>query len=67
MHADGENGTHKGGGSEVWVYDASAKERINRIVLKEWGITIEVTQGDDPYLVVINGDMEMDVYAARQR
>ncbi len=64
MHADGENGTHKGGGSEVWVYDASAKERINRIVLKEWGITIEVTQGDDPYLVVINGDMEMDVYAA---
>jgi len=64
MHPDGENGTHKGGGSEVWVYDARSEKRIDRIVLKEWGITIEVTRGKNPYLVVINGDMEMDVYAA---
>jgi len=37
---------------------------MERVVLKEWGVTIEVTQGDNPYLVVVNGDMEMDVYAA---
>ena len=27
MHPDGENGTHKGGGSEVWIFDVDAKKR----------------------------------------
>ena len=26
---------------------------------------IEVTRGDDPYLVVTNGDYDLDVYSAR--
>ena len=64
MHPDGENGTHKGGGSEVWVFDVDAKQRVDRINLKEWGVSIEVTQGEQPYLAVTNGNMELDVYSA---
>lgn len=63
MHPDGEDGSHKGGGTEVWVFDANAKRRVGRIVLKEWGVSIEVTQGEDPYLAVTNGNMDLDVYS----
>ena len=64
MHPDGEDGSHKGGGSEVWVYDVVAKRRVARISLKGWGVSIEVTRGDHPYLVVTNGNMDLDVYSA---
>ena len=64
VHPDGENGSHKGGGSEVWVYKVDAKQRIERISLKEWGVSIEVTQGEQPYLAVTNGNMDLDVYSA---
>ncbi|MDE0511004.1 MAG: amine dehydrogenase large subunit [Gammaproteobacteria bacterium] len=64
MHPDGEDGSHKGGGTEVWVFDVDAKKRVGRIVLKEWGVSIEVTQGEHPYLAVVNGNMDMDVYSA---
>lgn len=64
MHPDGENGSHKGGGSEVWAFDVQSGQRLARITLKQWGVSIEVTQGDEPYLAVVNGDMDLDVYAA---
>ena len=64
MHPDGENGSHKGGGSEVWVFDVEAEKRLERIILKEWGVSIEVTQGEQPYLAVTNGNMDLDVYSA---
>ena len=63
MHPDGEDGSHKGGGTEVWVFDVDAKKRVGRIVLKEWGVSIEVTKGEHPYLAVTNGNMDMDVYS----
>jgi len=63
MHPDGEDGSHKGGGTEVWVFDVNAKKRIGRIVLKEWGVSIEVTKGEHPYLAVTNGNMDLDVYS----
>ena len=64
MHKDGYDGSHKGGGSEVWVFDTTMKKRIRRIKLKEWGVSIEVTSGKNPYLVVTNGNMELDIYSA---
>ncbi len=64
MHPDGTDGSHKGGGSEVWVYDVESKKRLDRMKLKEWGVSIEVTQGEQPYLVVTNGNMDLDVYSA---
>ncbi len=64
MHKDGYDGSHKGGGSEVWVFDTKKKKRIRRIELKEWGVSIEVTSGENPYLVVTNGSMNLDIYSA---
>ena len=64
MHKDGFEGSHKNGGSEVWVFDTKSKKRIKRFVLKEWGVSIEVTSGESPYLVVTNGNYDLDVYSA---
>jgi methylamine dehydrogenase heavy chain len=64
MHKDGYNGSHKDGGGEVWVFDVKNKKRIKRFPLKDWGVSIEVTKGDKPYLVVTNGNYELDVYSA---
>jgi methylamine dehydrogenase heavy chain len=64
MHPDGRNGSHKSGGSEVWVFDVAAGRRLARHVLKNWGISIEVTQGTESYLVVTNGSFQIDVYGA---
>jgi methylamine dehydrogenase heavy chain len=64
MHRDGADGSHKSGGPEVWVYDPASKKRVKRFELKEWGVSIEVTRGKNPYLVVTNGDMQLDVYEA---
>ncbi|NKB38476.1 MAG: amine dehydrogenase [Gammaproteobacteria bacterium] len=64
MHKDGFNGSHKNGGSEVWVFDTTMKKRIKRVVLKEWGVSIEVTKGDKPHLVVTNGNYDLDIYSA---
>ena len=64
MHPEGKEGSHKGGGSEVWVFDAEKQQRIQRIPLKSWGFSIEVTDSDPGYLVVTNVDMQTDVYDA---
>ncbi len=64
MHRDGENGSHKGGGSEVWVFDPATRKRIARHELKTWGVSIEVTRGKTPFLVVTNGEMQLDIYDA---
>lgn len=64
MHRDGADGSHKSGGPEVWVFDPASKRRVNRFELKNWGVSIEVTGGKNPYLVVTNGDMQLDVYDA---
>ncbi len=65
MHKDGYDGSHKDGGSEVWVFDVKSKKRVNRFILKEWGVSITVTKGDDPFLVVTNGNYNLDVYSAK--
>jgi len=64
MHPDGYDGSHKNGGPEVWVFDVATGKRIARHVLKHWGISIEVTSGEHPYLVVTNGDFQLDIYSA---
>jgi methylamine dehydrogenase heavy chain len=64
MHPDGSNGSHKNGGSEIWVFDPKKQARTKRITLKNWGVSIELTRGENPYLVVTNADMQLDIYAA---
>lgn len=64
MQKDGYNGSHKFGGEEVWVFDSSSKKRIRRITLDTPGFSIEVTQGENPYLVVNNQSMDISIYTA---
>ncbi len=65
MHQDGTDGSHKDGGSEVWVFDPEKQHRVQRIPLKTWGLSIELTHSSPAYLVVTNANMETDVYDAR--
>jgi methylamine dehydrogenase heavy chain len=64
MQPDGREGSHKNGGSEVWVFDPAQQKRVQRLKLEKWGISIEVTRGKSPYLVVVNSDMQLDIYDA---
>ena len=64
MHPDGHEGTQNSGGSEVWVYDAAGRQRVSRIKLKNWGLSVAVGGGDKPLLLVTDADMKLDVYDA---
>lgn len=65
MHKNGIDGSHKGGGSEVWVYNPLTQKRLKKITLKNWGVSVEVTGGKTQYLVVTNAEMQLDVYRAK--
>ena len=62
MNPEGKEGSHKDGGPEVWVFDARKRERVQRIELKNWGISLELTQDQAPLLLVTNAEMNIDVY-----
>jgi methylamine dehydrogenase heavy chain len=62
MHKDGVNGSHKNGGSQVWIYDTNQQKKIKEITLKTHGISLEVTKGKQPLLAVTNANMMIDVY-----
>src|SRR5690606_32517251 len=62
MHEGGVDGSHKNGGSEVWVMDLKKQTRVARLPLKTWAISIEATQSDPGYLVAVNADMDLDIY-----
>jgi methylamine dehydrogenase heavy chain len=64
MHPEGKEGSHKDGGPEVWVFDVIKRARAQRIVLKNWGVSLEATRGASPMLVVTNAEMDLDVYDA---
>ncbi|MEE4143911.1 MAG: amine dehydrogenase large subunit [Halieaceae bacterium] len=66
MHPDARDGSYQGGGPEVWVYDAAAKKRVQRIKLQAWGLTLAVSRGPDPVLMVVNPtDMSLEMYDTR--
>ena len=63
MHGHGGEGTHKDGGSEVWVYDLAQGKRTGRIELKNWGLSLGASgTGDNRLLFVTNSDLAIDVY-----
>ncbi|MEM7020921.1 MAG: amine dehydrogenase large subunit, partial [Pseudomonadota bacterium] len=64
MHPGGVEGSHKGGGIEVWVYDSKTKQRVSKWALKVPAVSIEVTRNDEPYLVTMNANLSIDVYKA---
>ncbi len=63
MHPDAVQASYQGGGPEVWVYDPKTKQRVSRIALQSWGLSLAVSRGDKPLLMVTNPtDMSMEVY-----
>ena len=63
MHPDSKDGSYQGGGPEVWVFDPAKKQRIKRIPLKTWGLSLAVSRGDKPRLMVVNPtDMSLEMY-----
>ena len=65
MHPDGEEGSHKNGGGEVWVFDVAARERTARIPLPNRGVSIAVSNAEQPLLVVTNGELALETYDAQ--
>ncbi len=65
MSPSGREGSHKSGGSEVWVLDPAKGERLARIKLQGVGISIEVTREASPRLIVARADSVVDVHDAR--
>jgi methylamine dehydrogenase heavy chain len=65
MQPNAHEGTHKDGGSEVWVYDVTTKERIKRLRLTRPGSSITLTHATEP-LLLVQADQRLDVYDARE-
>lgn len=64
MSPYGKEGTHKDGGTEVWVVDPVKKARTLRIALKGQTLAIAVTKESTPHLVAAQASGEIDIYDA---
>lgn len=64
MNPHGGPGMQKDGGPVIWVYDLKSHKRVQTIDLKTPGISLALTGGKEPVLVVTNRNMKLDVYRA---
>jgi methylamine dehydrogenase heavy chain len=64
MTPNGREGSHKDGGSEVWVVDPTKNERLRRIDLGGLAVSITVTNEATPHLIAARGDGNIDVFDA---
>ena len=64
MSPNGIEGSHKSGGTEVWVADPAKKGVVRRIALAAPGLSIEVSHQAQPTLLVARPDGVLDVYDA---
>lgn len=62
MSPNGKEGSHKDGGTEVWVIDPAANKRLSRIALGGVAGSITVTREAIPHLVVAKADGAIEVY-----
>lgn len=64
MNPHGREGSHKDGGTEVWVIDPATGKQLNRIALGAPAVAIGVTREAAPQLVVARGDGDIAVFDA---
>ncbi|MGI9288634.1 MAG: amine dehydrogenase large subunit [Pseudomonadales bacterium] len=64
MQPDGAEGTQSHGGAQVWVFDVNKKQRVKIIETPGHAISIALTRGAKPKLVVTNGELVLDVFDA---
>lgn len=65
MSPSGREGSHKDGGTEVWVLDPATGERLARLPLQGTAISIEITHEASPRLVVARADSVVDIHDAK--
>ncbi len=64
MSPYGKEGSHKDGGTEVWVVDPAKKARTLRIPLKGQTLAIAVTKESTPHLVAAQANGTIDIFDA---
>jgi len=64
MSPYGREGSHKDGGTEVWVVDPIKKARTLRIPLRGQTVAIAVTKEATPHLVAAQASGAIDIYDA---
>ncbi len=64
MSPNGREGSHKDGGTEVWVVDPASRTRIARIPLRATATSIGVTKEAIPRLIAARVDGIIDVHDA---
>lgn len=62
MSPNGREGSHKDGGSEVWVVDPVANKQVRRIELGGVATAIGITRSSAPRLIVARTDAKIDVF-----
>ncbi|WP_426357474.1 amine dehydrogenase large subunit [Pseudocolwellia sp. HL-MZ19] len=65
MNPEGFDGSQTHGGTEVWVFDPIKKKRISKISVPNWAVSVALTRGKEPLLVVTNGEMALDIFNPR--
>jgi len=65
MHPDGFDGSRQQGGAEVWVFDVKKQQRVARYELNTWGVSVAVSRGKEPLMMVTNAEMNLDIYQAK--
>lgn len=65
MNPSGREGSHKDGGTEVWVIDPVQNKQVHRIDLDGTGLSIAVTNEASPQLVVARPTGEIALFNAK--
>ena len=62
MTPDGYQGSHKDPAPEVWLFDTDTGERTARFALRVPALSIAASKHDEPALLVVNIEGQLDVY-----
>ncbi|MCY4213257.1 MAG: amine dehydrogenase large subunit [Gammaproteobacteria bacterium] len=65
MTPDGYPGSHKDPAPEVWLFDAKARSRLDRFALRVPALSIDASGHDEPRLLVVNIEGQLDIYDGR--
>jgi len=65
MQPDGKEGTQTHGGPEVWVFDMKTKQRLQKIAIPNWAVSIALTRGKEPLIVITSGELNLDIFNAK--
>lgn len=65
MTPNGYPGSHKDPAPEIWLFDVEAKVRLARFDLRVPALSIGASAHDDPQLLVVNIEGQLDIYDGR--